>query len=858
MANTDQVNGVPNPDRADDPGDMTTDRPIAEAVPVVAADLTIDREEVASDAGGSGDLTIDHGAIAESESRSGGSMASGVGSQPGLHESGALLGSVPGYSKQERDAAFAVALLGGGRISERELGRAVTSWTVHGAIALSEHLRHLDVIEEDEGRRLSRTAARRLDGMREPLDSEALRASESDLPRLRFRRIDPSGRVLRLLGLGTGDDMVVEPEDRQVAGRYSLIRRIGSGGLGTVWLARDESLKRYVAVKEIKERARDDEAAQARFRREAEISGRLEHPAIVPVYQFGRDLETGRLFYVMRFLGRHTLRDGIAEYHERRDVGHDDPMLLHRLLTAFVSLCYAVAHAHARGVIHRDLKPENVALDGFGKVVLLDWGLAKINSETGVYDVGGSVEPADVQGSEFRGRVVGTPMYMAPEQASGRLEEIDERTDIYGLGGVLFTILTGSAPHESSHVSISSQSPLSEILAAIVENPTPSPRSLSSKIAPELDAICTKALAKRRFLRYQSAVDLADEVDRFLAGERVDAYREPVRVRLRRWLADRPRLSQALALLLLALTASGATLAVSARQARIAARHARFEQIEDVAEELHFAIRAEVESLSRDVRFASELPPIQEIIRRRDPSGAAGAGAISGVEAESEDIWQKRLGSVFSGILKGHPEYHVIAFDEGGDRVRELIRFEQGGPGGRIYRIAEGQLAEFSPSDVVAELEGLRAGDVLIRTGAEVDAEAPTRDRGTLTLVALTPVFDARTGDLFGFAVIEADLQRTIRERIAAMGPDGIDVAITDDDGRVALAAGRIARAGGWAEGVTGRAIETATRVLFRPGATRRSVGIGDRLHAVRVDLGDGRDGRQGALGVIALEPPED
>ena len=168
-------------------------------------------------------------------------------------------------------------------------------------------------------------------------------------------------------------------EERTVKTRFTLQRQLGAGGLGTVWLAQDETLRRNVALKEMNSAAAEFPRAWERFRREAEITGQLEHPNVVPLYQHGIDTQTGKPFYAMRFVGKRTLVDAIEEYHERMGTGEDVTMDLHRLLTAFIGVCQGIAYAHSRGVIHRDLKPENVALDNFGQVIVLDWGLSLIH-----------------------------------------------------------------------------------------------------------------------------------------------------------------------------------------------------------------------------------------------------------------------------------------------------------------------------------------------------------------------------------------------------------------------------------------------------------------------------------------------
>ncbi len=309
--------------------------------------------------------------------------------------------------------------------------------------------------------------------------------------------------------------------------RYTLTRLHAEGGLGRIWVARDGSLDREVALKELKpQQARDVEAWQ-RFLREAQVTGQLEHPNIVPVYEFSRR-EDQQPFYTMRLIRGRTMRDAIADYHARRRARHDEPLGLPRLLQSFISVCHAVSYAHSRGVIHRDLKPENIVLGDFGEVLVLDWGLARMRGAP----IDAAPEAAGGNGNSAadataQGTVVGTPAYMAPEQAAGRVQEVDERADVFGLGGILFEILTGRPPRTGATV----ESIVSE--AAWVE--IAPPRQLDASIAPPLNAICRRALAQQADQRYAAAKDVADEIQRYLADEPVTAYREPLTARLARW-----------------------------------------------------------------------------------------------------------------------------------------------------------------------------------------------------------------------------------------------------------------------------------------------------------------------------------
>jgi serine/threonine-protein kinase len=356
--------------------------------------------------------------------------------------------------------------------------------------------------------------------------------------------------------------MAYEPGGRA---RYTLRRLHATGGIGQVWLARDEDLGRDVALKELRPDRGDSPAAAARFLEEAQITGQLEHPGIVPVYELVRTPD-GPPCYAMRFVGGRTLADAVRDYHRKRQAGAARPLELRELLTAFVGVCQAVAYAHSRGVLHRDLKPANIALGDYGEVLVLDWGLAKV--------LGTAEEPTrllpvrlgggDGVGRTQQGQVLGTPSYMAPEQAEGRLDLVDTRSDVYGLGAILYEILTGVPPFSGADTP--------EVVKRVVQEPPLPPRQRVPATPPALAAVCLRALAKAPAARYGSARELAQEVGRWLADEPVAAYPEPVVQRLGRWgRRHRTAVASAAVLLLTAVAGLAAGLvAVNAERARTA------------------------------------------------------------------------------------------------------------------------------------------------------------------------------------------------------------------------------------------------------------------------------------------------
>jgi serine/threonine-protein kinase len=345
----------------------------------------------------------------------------------------------------------------------------------------------------------------------------------------------------------------VNYEPEELRSRYTLTKMHGEGGIGRVWLAHDQHLNRQVALKEIRPDKEQNKIALRRFVKEAQITSQLEHPNIVPVYELTSSKEESRSFYTMRFVRGDTLRSAIDRYHRKRREGTATAIELRELLNSFVLVCHAMGYAHSRGVLHRDLKPSNIMVGSFGEVIVLDWGLAKMVDHDDEDDddllAAGPIsvtEEADTLVTQ-QGAVLGTLPYMAPEQAAGRVDKINVRTDIYGLGAILYAVLTGNHPHHGTSTK--------DIRSQILNKPTPRARAEATHIHPALDAICAKAMAKRRKERYESPTALAEDVRRWLADEMVSVYRDPFVSRVGRWLRRHRTWARSIAATLLIVTA---------------------------------------------------------------------------------------------------------------------------------------------------------------------------------------------------------------------------------------------------------------------------------------------------------------
>jgi serine/threonine protein kinase len=308
--------------------------------------------------------------------------------------------------------------------------------------------------------------------------------------------------------------------------RYRDFRKIGQGGMGIVYLALDTELNRSVAFKVVRPGAaagdlgetptvplalspptldtpasKAFESLKARFLQEAWVTGGMEHPGIVPVYEVGQTAE-GVPYYTMRFVkGTRTLANAIQ--------GADGKPIAERLalLEPFLKVCDAVRYAHAHGVIHRDLKPENVALGEFGEVVVLDWGLARVKgaaepeTDRWLERIAELRQAADLQ---TQPGMLGTPGYLAPEAASGTRGAVDERSDVYSLGAMLFRLLTGRLPHETTS--------LAQFLGSLLLEEAPTALSLDASVPAPLSHLCARALAREPAARTPSVEALAQGV----------------------------------------------------------------------------------------------------------------------------------------------------------------------------------------------------------------------------------------------------------------------------------------------------------------------------------------------------------
>ncbi|MHC4940923.1 MAG: protein kinase domain-containing protein [Planctomycetota bacterium] len=326
---------------------------------------------------------------------------------------------------------------------------------------------------------------------------DLMRAEGRRTPRILLRSIDGEEQIAR--------------EGKQ---RYELLDEIAEGGVGVVWRARDVDLGRPAAIKLLRRAYGRSPETIERFVEEAQIGGQLQHPGIVPVYGLGV-LEDFRPYFAMKLVKGRTLNELLAEGADRR-----------KLLSYFERICQTVAYAHARGVIHRDLKPRNVMIGSFDEVQVVDWGFAKVLTQGGVADE--RVKPEVTQIATVRtessesdsqtGSVMGTVVYMCPEQAMGMVEELDERADVFSLGAILCEILTGDPPYVRERGSVHQQ--------AVTAKLGPAFEALDGCDAdPELIALAKQCLAPLRNERPRNAKAVADRVSGYLTSVEERAHK---------------------------------------------------------------------------------------------------------------------------------------------------------------------------------------------------------------------------------------------------------------------------------------------------------------------------------------------
>jgi serine/threonine protein kinase/tetratricopeptide (TPR) repeat protein len=447
----------------------------------------------------------------------------------------------------DRNLLFGVLALQMDFIKREQLIAAMQAWVFDKGKPLGEILCAQKALAEDSRALLEALVQKHLaqhgnDAEKSLAAVSSVASVKRDLEKIADADVQTSLGHIPLAKAGEPDLYATVSPSALMAGasgsRFRILRPHARGGLGEVFVARDEELNREVALKEIQDRQADNADSRSRFVLEAEITGGLEHPGIVPVYGLGTYAD-GRPYYAMRFIRGDSLKDAIERFHKADAAGMDPgqrTLELRGLLGRFVDVCNAIAYAHSRGVLHRDLKPGNIMLGKYGETLVVDWGLAKplgqpMESTAQTEPGEGSLMPSSMGSASqtLVGAAVGTPQYMSPEQAGGRLDQLGPASDVYSLGATLYCLLTGQPSIADPDVGV--------MLQKVQRGDILRPRDVKKNVPIPLEAICLKAMMLKPGDRYATPRLLADDIEHWLADEPVSAWPEPWTVKAQRWLS---------------------------------------------------------------------------------------------------------------------------------------------------------------------------------------------------------------------------------------------------------------------------------------------------------------------------------
>ncbi len=535
---------------------------------------------------------------------------------------------------------------------------------------------------------------------------------------------------------------------------FKILRPHARGGLGEVYLAEDTQLGRRVALKVIQSTRGRDQTSRSRFIREAELTGRLEHPGVVPVYSMGSD-PNGHPCYSMRFIEGETLQQEALRFHqERQNPFQSNSRDFRRLLSCFISVCKTVAYAHSQGVIHRDIKPANIIIGKYGETLLVDWGLAKkienrpevtelhplplrverdqesshekggsevstryssesppdaLESKSFVDDTfdpissmpnSGNQETAEASNRSTaidrsfeqdeltrNGAVLGTPAYMSPEQAMGN-EVVDKQSDIYCLGSTLFFLLTATPPV----VDNAQKSWMEQLKHGYVRNAS----SIQKDVPRALDAVCSKAMSYRKSNRYGSAMELADDVECWLADEPVSAWRDTVATRCRRWIKRNQAFSGALAVTLLGslVVAAAYSAITTAANERLLRSNKNEQAARELAENQSDLAMSGLQSVVFEIqKKLLHVPAAQKVRVRLLEHALQNLGEVA-ASLERRNLVDKSLMNAHRDLGEVYYEVGNVGKQEGLTAARDHFQ--------RAYRVAQRMLA-INPSDIEAK-----------------------------------------------------------------------------------------------------------------------------------------------------------